>query len=183
MGITVTEKEHWKQRIEKKIQKRIDTLVATQQPNYLDSVEREAREEAIRSLGIEKYREKLAHIQSRIEKLEKERDEVKAMEVVAVTGCSQQEATAHPGHRYYCPVEKVITQAKGIAIRTIMASDSLGQTILALRDEQEELLDTVWLSTSSKQIRELWVNVTELINDQPTVLQQAALDTEPAEVA
>lgn len=51
-----------------------------------------------------------------------------------------------------------------------------GQKILRLQDEPEELLDTVWLATSSIQIKELWSRVSKLLDQPPTGLQREALD-------
>ena len=39
----------------------------------------------------------------------------------------------------------------------------LGQRMLKLRAAQESLLDTVWPSTATVQIRQLWQNVTDLL--------------------
>lgn len=47
--------------------------------------------------------------------------------------------------------------------------------MLALRKEKEELLDTVWLATSGKQIKDLWQKVSDLLQQEPTPLQQDAL--------
>jgi hypothetical protein len=59
--------------------------------------------------------------------------------------------------------------------RELLSKHPLGQRILALRGEQEALLDTVWLSTSAVQIRELWRNVTELVSGELSELQQKVL--------
>ena len=55
------------------------------------------------------------------------------------------------------------------------AEDALGQEILRLRREKENLLDTIWLATSPHQIRQLWQKVVELLGDEQTILQKEAL--------
>lgn len=50
-GLTVTEKEHWKERISRRIDKKIDAIAA-EQPNLMDCVQRESREKALQSLGL-----------------------------------------------------------------------------------------------------------------------------------
>jgi len=50
-GLTVTEKEHWKERIARRIDRRIAAIEA-EEPNLMDRVKREARERALESLGL-----------------------------------------------------------------------------------------------------------------------------------
>ena len=63
----------------------------------------------------------------------------------------------------------------------LLAESDRGQQILRLREEKENLLDTVWLATSSTQVRELWAKVTELIGVKPTKLESDALAIVPAD--
>ena len=57
-GVTVTEKEHWKNRIALRIDKRIEAIYAAE-PNLDDRVQREARDRALASLGLAE-----SHLQS-----------------------------------------------------------------------------------------------------------------------
>jgi len=41
------------------------------------------------------------------------------------------------------------------------------------------LLDTVWLATSTSQIKELWAQVNALLEVNPTALEQKALTIAP----
>jgi len=41
-GLTVTEKEHWKERISRRIDKKIEAIAA-EQPNLMDRVQRESQ--------------------------------------------------------------------------------------------------------------------------------------------
>ncbi len=63
----------------------------------------------------------------------------------------------------------------------LLVESELGQLVLKLRQEKEYLLDTVWLACSAKQIKELWGKVAELLNDEQTQLQRAALTIAPVE--
>ena len=49
-GLTVTEKTHWKDRIGRRIDKRIEAIYA-EEPNLNDRVQRDARQRALQSLG------------------------------------------------------------------------------------------------------------------------------------
>src|SRR5258708_15587967 len=57
-GLTVTEKEHWKERIARRVDKRIETLAA-REPNLMDRVKRQARQRALESLGLAELRAEL----------------------------------------------------------------------------------------------------------------------------
>ena len=50
-GLTVAEKTHWKERLSKRIDRRIETIAA-EEPNLLDRVKRDARERAMQSLNV-----------------------------------------------------------------------------------------------------------------------------------
>jgi hypothetical protein len=55
-GLTVTEKEHWRQRISARIGKRIEAIKA-QHPALFERVKREARARALQSLAISPTKE------------------------------------------------------------------------------------------------------------------------------
>jgi hypothetical protein len=76
-------------------------------------------------------------------------------------------------------VDNAIRDRQAVHEKELLALDSLGQKILGLQLEQEDLLDTVWLATSPVQIKQLWSRVGEILNQQPTALQQHALALEP----
>ena len=61
----------------------------------------------------------------------------------------------------------------------ILQQDEVGQEILRLEAECSELLDTIWLATSTTQIRHLWSSVSKLIQEEETTLQAEAMKTEP----
>ena len=50
-----------------------------------------------------------------------------------------------------------------------------------MREEKENLLDTVWLATCTKQIKELWEQVNVLLEIKPTALEEKALQIAPVE--
>jgi hypothetical protein len=61
----------------------------------------------------------------------------------------------------------------------ILAESDLGRRVVSLREEKENLLDTVWLATSSTQIKQLWEKVNELLEIRPTALEEKALKIAP----
>ncbi|CAN5849780.1 hypothetical protein BH23PLA1_BH23PLA1_26190 [soil metagenome] len=72
-----------------------------------------------------------------------------------------------------------ITKRQVVHEQALLAAQELGRAVLRLRAEQENLLDYVWLATSPIQVRQLWTKVAELLGEEPTPLERAALATEP----
>ena len=61
-GLTVTEKEHWKDRINRRIDKKIE-VISAEDPNLFDRVRRDARQRALRSLGLHEMQAELDGIE------------------------------------------------------------------------------------------------------------------------
>ncbi|WP_442483384.1 hypothetical protein [Aeoliella sp. SH292] len=176
MSITVAEKTHWKERIAQKIERAIKELVAKHDPQYLERIAKEARELAIELLGGTDTVARLRNLQEKQKALETDIDNIQS-ELAAI-------ATKHgatPSRTYYgsrddaALWQQAVDTRQEAAERTLLLKDFLGQQILKLRGEQESLLDTVWLSTSNAQIRELWKNVTDLVSGELSELQKKVL--------
>lgn len=179
MSLTIKEKEHWKDRISARIQKAIEQTYLSGPTGFMEKVKQQSRQRAIKSLGIKDEHE-------RSEVLEQEADRIKAE-------CRQLEARmleriSAPGEyerSYYSSSSQKINDAIGnraaLMESEILAETETGREILRLRNEQDQLLDTVWLATSPVQIRNLWVSFNELVGDQPTELQKQTLLDKPAE--
>ena len=60
-------------------------------------------------------------------------------------------------------VESAVTARARALEADILAESDLGKQVLTLRDEKDNLLDTVWLATSCAQIKELWQQVNALL--------------------
>ena len=74
-GLTVTEKGHWKDRIEKRIDKKIETISA-EDPNLLDRIHRDAHERALSSLGLAEMQRELDAAEQQKSALEKRERQV-----------------------------------------------------------------------------------------------------------
>lgn len=176
MTITVAEKTHWKERIAQKIDQAIKTLVEKHDPLFLERIAREAETLAVGSLGGSKHVSDLKSLEAKRLKLEADIGEVE-QQLAALAKRSGVKAKPY----YYNSRDSVALWNEAVAIRQtteerkLLAQEPLGQQILTLRGEQESLLDTVWLSTSTSQIRDLWRNVAELLADTPSALQQKVL--------
>jgi len=168
MSLTIKEKEHWKERIEARIMTEIKKL-KSQDLDFFEDVGTEARKQAAKMLGIIEDLDKYEALQELARK--------KMQEANALQNSMSEQLKMNFRHlrdRYYNG-DSLINQAlqeRIPAIEMQLLEDSeLGLRILELEREKETLLDTVWLATSSPQIRDLWIQVDQLLGKESTELQ------------
>jgi hypothetical protein len=173
-SLTVTEKEHWKERIGKRIAKKIEILTAGD-PCLLVRVSEQARLRALQSLG-------LADMQVELDAIAKQKEELQEREQLAhrrMLAHVRREPIDEVTDLYYGRMNSDVTSAvqkrQAIHEDELLAESDLGREILRLRQEKENLLDTVWLATSPTQIRDLWQKVIDLLGEEQTALQKEAM--------
>ena len=182
-GLTVTEKEHWKDRIGRRLDKKIETIWA-EEPNLKERIEREAKRRAEDSLGLSAIEAELDDIEKRNEELEKQERRLRLQALATVQGKEVDDVTDRNywnGHD--SEVTLAVERRKAVIEEQLLAEDERGRRILQLRAEKDNLLDTVWLATSPAQIKELWSKVVTLLGDEQTQLQREALAIAPVEEA
>jgi len=173
-SLTVTEKEHWKERIARKIDKKLEA-VAAGDPGLLDRLGDQARQRAVRSLGLAELQAELDAVAAQKRELERrERRAHCAMLAVVRRVPVEDVSDAHPGSPPP-EVTRALQRRQAVHEEELLAEDAQGQEILRLRREKEDLLDTVWLATSPAQIKQLWRKVVELLGEEQTALQKEAL--------
>ena len=178
-GLTVSEKNHWKDRLSKRIDKRLDAIAA-EDPNLLDRVKRQARERAMASLNLADLQVEIDEIERQEETLDKRKSLLNRTMLARVRSVPLETIDQHFSNSYYNnEVENAIKSRQTVHEDKLLAESAVGKRILDLRSERENLLDTVWLAASSKQIKELWAKVAELLGDEQTQLQRDALAIEP----
>ena len=179
-GLTVAEKEHWKERIGKRIEHRIEALAA-EDPNLMERVERVARKAALESLQLGDLQAELDAIEEQEKQLGARSKAIQRQMLATVRGTPVDESTIYYS-RQNSEVEKAVGRRQAVYEERFLAESELGQRIVWLRQERENLLDTVWLATSGNEVRALWSKEAELLGEQPTQLQQEALSIDaPAE--
>ena len=173
-SLTVTEKEHWKERIAKRIDKKIETIAAAD-PGLLERLAGQARQRALRSLGLAEMQAELDSIAVHEKELEqRERRAHRAMlAVVRRVPLEEIEESYYVGRHH--EVEQAIQKRQAVHEEELLAEDERAREILRLRREKDNLLDTVWLATSPQQIKDLWQKVVELLGDEQTHLEKEAL--------
>jgi hypothetical protein len=173
-SLTVTEKEHWKERIARKIDQKIEAIAAAD-PGLLERISGQARQHALRSLGLADMQAELDAVTAQRKELDQwERQARQAM--LAVLRRVPVEEVADPyygcGHPH---VTAAVQKRQAVHEEELLAGDERGREILRLRREKDNLLDTVWLATSPQQVKELWKKVVELLGGEQTALQREAL--------
>ncbi len=71
MGLTLGEKSHWRDRIAERIDQRIETLVAKEDPTLLQRVAAQAHAKAYESLGIDAQQRQFEDLQKQKEEIER----------------------------------------------------------------------------------------------------------------
>jgi hypothetical protein len=174
-GLTVTEKEHWKDRIGKRIAKRIETISA-RDPDLLTRMQRDAERLACQSLGLAALQDELAAIKKQEDELERRESGIHQAMLAVIRRVPVEEVEDARGYGPHQDVTAAIQKRRAVNEEELLARDPLGREILRLRQEKDNLLDTVWLATSPAELKQLWAKVTELLGDDQTQLQKDALD-------
>ena len=180
-GLTVAEKNHWKDRLSKRIDRRIETIAA-EEPNLLDRVKRDARERAMQSLSVADLQADVDVIEKQEEALNDRKSLLHRTMLARVRRVPLETIDQHytPTH-YNNEVENAIKSRQSIHEDDLLAECEVGRRVLTLRKERESLLDVVWLSTSPIQIREIWSKLSDLLGDEQTQLHRDALKTTPVQ--
>ena len=178
-GLTVTEKEHWKNRIAKRIERKTETLKASD-PGYFSRVAIQARQQTLENLGLAELTKRLEVIEKQEQESEKQKVRIEREMLAIVRGVTVADLNegCHYG-RYNNEVDQAIDKRKGVIEDELLAQSDLGRQILKLRAERESLLDAIWLATSPRQVKDLWAKVAELLGDEPTQLERDALAIPP----
>ncbi len=174
--LTVTEKEHWKQRIENRINKAIEAL-ETQDAPLMPNIKAKADADAHVFLCTAEIHSKIEANKSQREALEAEFEMLeKAMHTVAL---GEEAVRSSRGYGTRSDFWHLHAKCSRRIESELLKESSIGREILKLRHEKEALLDTVWLATSNAQIRDLWSRVSVVLRDDATPLQQQIMTTEP----
>ena len=177
MSLTVKEKDHWKERIERRIDHKIKQIEASEPTHVWKEMTRRAEEMAWEDLAIGTLMQKSSSLKKQVETLEANRQRVWT-EIAAVIRGVDVETVRWQSHLTY-EVERLIDSRKSLFLEKVRAEHPKGQQIQRLQQEKDELLDTVWLATSASQIKELWSQIAEGLQSELTPFQQKALAIDP----
>lgn len=170
--LTVTEKEHWKSRIENRIQKAI-SLLEVQEPTLMSNVKLEAKRRTYEALGIETQITQIERNKESIKTMQSQEQELMDAMYSQVLGRKREPSEYQ--WQMQNEFNALVTKKNAQFEEELLGETPVGKDILRLQSEMESLLDTVWLATSSVQIRDLWMRVSSVIGDEATELQQKIL--------
>lgn len=177
MSLTVKEKEHWKYRIERRIDRRIKEIQASEPAHVWSEMDRQARQLALDKLGIAVQAHELEQLEKLSEEIQRDERRLWRTAVAVIRGVDLSEVEGAASVQY--EVRKEIDKHKELILEQLHAAHPKGQQIRRLEQEKEELLDTVWLATSTSQIKELWSQIAEGLQCKVTPFQQKAIAIEP----
>ena len=153
-NLTVAEKTHWKERIEAKISRHIEGILAAD-PGLMDRVKREARTRAFASLGLAEFQSELEQIASQKGALDRRQRRARRAMLARVRGVEIETVEERYFGSLDPEVNTAITKRTAVHEDELLAEPELGRQVLRLRAEKDRLLDTVGLACSSAQIKGL----------------------------
>jgi hypothetical protein len=179
-GLTVAEKQHWKEAIERRIDRRIEAIAADS-PGLIERVRREAKQRAMQSLGLAGPQAELDAIAEQRRSLDAQERRTQREMVARIRGVAAAEVPecACYGYHFTHALEEAVRKRQEAHEQELLGADPVGRGVLRLRAERERLLDVVWLSVSPREIRALWSRVGALLGDEPTDLEREALAISP----
>jgi hypothetical protein len=177
--LTVAEKTHWRDRIQARIDRRIEAITAGD-PGLMDRVRHEARGRALESLGLAALQLELDEIAARRAELDRRDAQIRKEMLASVRGVAVDDLDCYSRVHDHPEIRAAITKRQAVHEEELLAGHELGRQVLRLRAEKENLLDVIWLATSPSQVRQLWTKVAELLDDEPTQLEREAMSIKPA---
>lgn len=179
MAISVTEKEHIRELIEKRINAEIEKI-STENRVDEDDIKAKAKKEAIVALGIESPMGDLDALDAQIEKLQDKRSklEFRTLEILDINPEKQRN---YGTHRQLIN-NKIKSASVAYQNRLLEAHPNLGR-IVQLKAEMDSLLQTIWIATSNTQVKELFSYLNDLLGTKPTQLEIMAQKIPPDQTA
>ena len=121
--------------------------LATHDPNLLDRVHRDARQRALQSLGLHEMQTELDGIQQQQSVLEKRERQIGKAMLAHVRGIPVDDLDDYSTYRHDREVDNAVARRQAVHEEELLAETETGLRILKLRQEKDNLLDTVWLAT------------------------------------
>jgi hypothetical protein len=178
-SLSVAEKSHWRERIQARIDRRIESITAGE-PGLIERIKQEARVRALASLGLADFQEELDRIVTRRAELDERDRQIRKEMLARVRGVSADDLDCYSRVHDHPEIRAAIGKRQALHEDELLAGHELGRQVLRLRAERENLLDVIWLATSPGQVRQLWTKVAELLGEEPTHLEREALSIPPA---
>jgi hypothetical protein len=158
---------------------RIEAITAGE-PGLIERIRQEARVRALASLGLAEFQEELDRIAVGRAELDHRDTQIRKEMLARVRGVSADDLDCYSRVHVHPEIRAAITRRQSLHEEELLAGNELGRQVLRLRAEKENLLDVIWLATSSSQVRQLWTKVAELQGEEPSHLEREDLSIPPA---
>jgi hypothetical protein len=178
-NLTVAEKNHWRDRIQGRIDLRIEAITAGD-PGLVERIKQEAKGRALGSLGLAGFQDELDLITTQRAELDRRDRQIHKEMLARVRGVSADDLDCYSRVHDHPEIRAAIDKRQALHEEELLAEHELGRQVLKLRAEKENLLDVIWLATSPSQVRQLWTKVAELLGEESTRLEREALSIPPA---
>lgn len=178
-NLSVAEKTHWRDRIEVRIDRRIEAITAGE-PGLIERIKHEARSRAMESLGLAGFQDELDRIVAQRAELDRRDTQIHKEMLAKVRGLSADDLDCYSRVHDHPEIKAAIGKRQALHEEELLVGHELGRQVLKLRTEKENLQDVIWLATSPVQVRQLWTKVAELLGEEPTHLEREALSIPPA---
>jgi hypothetical protein len=174
MPWTVTELEHWQERLARLLDRQLQALSA-RDPTLRGRLRARARQLALQSLGLAEMQAELDAVAAQAKELRRRRRQALRAMRATVRRVPLEEVGERPGRGAAAAVARALRRRQAAHEEELLAEDELGREILSLRREQEALRDTVWLAACPAAVQALWQRACALLGHEPTPLQRQAL--------
>jgi hypothetical protein len=150
-GLTVSEKNHWRDRISARIDRRIEAILA-EDPGLMDRIQGEARRRALSSLGLDELQAELDAIGEERKALDRREKRAQKAMIARIQGIPAEEVSDNATYSYHFQqtVSDAAKRRQVVHEDQLLGEQERGRRILGLRAEKDSLLDTVWLATSPR---------------------------------
>jgi hypothetical protein len=173
-NLTVAEKNYWRERIQARIERKIEGITAGD-PGLMERIAREARNRAMESLGLAAFQQELDRIAGQRAELDRRDAQVRREMLARVRGVPAEDLDGYSRVHDHPEIRAAVARRQAVHEEELLASNELGRQVLRLRAERENLLDSIWLASSPIQIRTFWQKVNELLGEEPTALEREAM--------
>lgn len=163
MGITVAEKEHWKERLAQRIDLRIDSLVSKGEPGFMADVEIKSLKRTKEKLGVAEELSEAQKLERQAEELSQQSRKIREEVYRKLKGLSP-ECYVNI-FQVGSSIQHILEQNAKLERRRVLEESELGRKVLELELKRETLVDSVWLATAPKQISDLWDSIESLTDE------------------
>lgn len=174
MAISVTEKEHIRELIEKRINAEIERI-STENKQDADDIKAKARAQAIAALGLTQAIEDLDALELQLTKLNEKRSKLehKTLELLNI------DISRNYNRNPRQAIDAKIASASVSYEKTLIDAHPKLMKINELKAEKDNLLQTIWIATSNTQVKQMFDYLNALLGTKPTAFEQMAQKIPP----